>query len=343
MKKNAVMMMLMGVVVGTMLYTRPVCAASASDAMEVAGTAAAATGVAVEAARIGYEGSVISRMIGRAGATAPNGAKGIAFEVLYQDAKNLKESIVSGVKTQFTKSSTAKTVDLVSMSKDGKVVGRYQLKDTPNSISDTIKKVKTGQYNSAQLVCTSETAEAFNAEAAKKGISKVVVDSGISTETTTRIAQKALGNLPSASDLASTAGKAAKAGGVVSGGVALVESTIRGDDFGETVGNVSVKTAEGAASAAVAGTAGEVIAVGVGAAGLTGASAVVVPAAATIAIGGGVMYGLDKANEAFGLEDKIAGVANNTKDIVVEKATAVYERVTTKDAEADEQVAAATE
>ncbi len=266
-----------------------------------------------ESIRIGYEQSIIERMAGRAGAAVENGAKGIVHEIMYTDKLNCSDLLNKGVKTSLTKSSTAPQVDVVTTN-DGKVTARYQLKDTANSIDNTIKQVKSGKYNQAQLIGTTETAEAFNAKAASQGISKVMKSSGISSKTTSRIAEKALNNVPSATRLAKTAAKGAGIGAVIDGAVAAGESIYRGDDFSEATGHIAVGTTTGAVSMGVASVAGEVAAAGLTAAGVTGAATVVLPAAAVVGVGIGAGLAIDKASEQFEVEEKISQAIDNTTE-----------------------------
>lgn len=142
------------------------------------------------AASEAYDASVIARMAGRSGAATQTGAKGIAFEIMASDKKNLFQAFKNELKTIQTKNPTAIQVDLVTISKDGnKVVERLQLKDiqSDSGINSLIKRVKNGDYRQAQLLGTDETAELYNAKAAAEGISKTMKKSGISTKSTQRI------------------------------------------------------------------------------------------------------------------------------------------------------------
>ena len=269
---------------------------------EIAGGAIAA----VEGAKELYEGSVVYRMAGRAGA-AGKGAKGIAFETIYSDMKNFANATKDKV-TGFTKNSTATQVDLVTKDGAGKVVERIQCKDTPSpsGIKDTISKVKSGKYDGAQLVGTKETAEAYAEEAAKNGVKKTMENSGVSTETTKRIANKALGVMPSAKEICNTAANGGAVGAAVDGGIALVESIVNKDDLPDTVGHTGYHAVEGAVTGAGAAVAGEVVAAGVGAAGLGGAAPVVVPAVACAGAATAINYGAKELNKKYDIEGKIS-------------------------------------
>ncbi|MCR5486194.1 MAG: hypothetical protein K6F35_01550 [Lachnospiraceae bacterium] len=264
-----------------------------------------AAAAAAEAIKSGYEESVVQRMIGRAGAKTANGAKGIAHEILYADKLNLKDIFKKGTKTSLTKSSTARQVDVITTN-SGKVAARYQLKDTAGSITKTLKQVKSGKYQQVQMVGTKETARAFNERALAEGVTKTMKDSGISTKTTSRIADKALNPVPGAAEIAGAAGKAAGIGAVVSGAVAAAESAINGDDISEATGHIAVGTASGAISTGVGAAAGGAVAAGLASAGVVGAAPVVVPAVAVVGVSIGTGVVLDKANEKFDIEGKIS-------------------------------------
>ncbi len=279
----------------------------------------ATSAVATVATETGYEGTVISRMAGRAGAKG-TGAKGIAFEVMYSDIKNKANMLKKGVTTRFAKSSIATQSDLVTVDKRGIITERIQCKDTPSlsGVKDTIEKYRNGQYRGAELVGTSESAKAFNEKAAKTGINKVMKDSGISTETTERIATKSKGKIPKANTMVKTVAKTSAIGAAVTGTLSLAESVQRGDSFEDTVGNVTVGATEGAVSAGVATVVGEAAAVGVAAAGVTGTAAVVaLPVGAAIAAGVGTDYVLESANQKYDLEGKIASGVSVVKEKAV--------------------------
>ena len=213
--------------------------------------------VATEAGRQMYEGSIISRMAGRAGAMSPTGGKGIALEVMYTDKKQLGNLFKKGTKTRFTKSSIAPQADLVTTNARGCIIERIQLKDTPKSAAKTLEKVKTGQYRFAELVGTTESVNAYNPLAEKAGVGKKMTDSGISTKTTHRIAEKAQGRLPSPRSVANLAGRAALLGAFVEGGLATIHSVGNGDSIPTAVGNISYSIAKGATGSAGAAIVGD--------------------------------------------------------------------------------------
>ncbi len=312
MMKRKIAMMMALAIVGTSIYAVPV------KAETTATTAAAATNIAVTAAEKGSDQYVINSMHGRAGATSPTGAKGIAFEAKYCMKENIK-NIGKGVKTEYTKNSTAQTVDVVKKTtKDcKKVVERYQCKDTPASAKNVIKQVESGKYNSAQLVGTTESANAYNAEAAKKGITKVMQDSGISTKETQRIAEKALGK-QTIKSAAQSASKAGAIGAVLGGGVALVESISNGDDFADTTGNVAYSSIESYASGAVASLAGDAATTIIVIAGGSSTVTVLIPIA--VAAGAGIITYMvfENVDENYDIRAMIADAADYVKNGTIE-------------------------
>ena len=171
-----------------------------------------------------YEASVKARALMRAGGC--NNLNGHILEIMGADKTNLNPvNWVRGISEKLTSSTTAKTVDSVIM-KGGKVIGRVQYKDTPKGITDTIRRVKSGQYNSATLKGTTETARKFNAAAEKAGIAKRMKDTGISGRTT-----KALGRACGAckqTSLARACAWSARSGGIwggaISGGISAVSN-----------------------------------------------------------------------------------------------------------------------
>ena len=85
--------------------------------------------------------------------------KGVIHEIAIREKRNLTpEALLIGNRTSLTRSSNAKTVDLVT-TRNARVVERLQAKDC---ISDSCARnvhgrVKSGQYRTARLVGTRET------------------------------------------------------------------------------------------------------------------------------------------------------------------------------------------
>ena len=257
-------------------------------------------------AKTAYESSVIARAMQRAG-NNPH-LKGHIHEVLIQDARNVRNLLsMNGASTQLTKSTTAGTVDLVT-TRGGKVIERLQVKDvTSNSgINKLVKQCADGKYRSAKLIGSDETAQMFNKAAEKAGISKRMSSSGVSSKTSTSLAQRAgaagSGTLGSAMAQAARSGGAA--GAVIGAGVEAVRGVVdwsNGDADGlEVAGRVTKAAAKGGVSGAAAGAAATAAGAGAAAAvtalGVTGGAAVVATVGAPLLVAVGVGY---VASEVF--------------------------------------------
>ena len=257
-------------------------------------------------AKTAYESSVIARAMQRAG-NNPH-LKGHIHEVLIQDARNVRNLLsMNGASTQLTKSTTAGTVDLVT-TRGGKVIERLQVKDvTSNSgINKLVRQCADGKYRSAKLIGSDETAQMFNKAAEKAGISKRMSSSGVSSKTSTSLAQRAgaagSGTLGSAMAQAARSGGAA--GAVIGAGVEAVRGVVdwsNGDADGlEVAGRVTKAAAKGGVSGAAAGAAATAAGAGAAAAatalGVTGSAAVVATVGAPLLVAVGVGY---VASEVF--------------------------------------------
>lgn len=259
------------------------------------------------ATKTAYEGTVITRAIGRAGRN-PH-LKGHIHEIMTKDARNLK-NVFNGQHTELTKSTTANVVDLVT-TKCGKVAERLQLKDTlsPSSVNKLVRQVADGKYRTTQLVGTDETTKIANAAFEKAGLSKRMVSSGTSSNTTTSLAQRA--GASGSGTLSSAVGQAAKSGGAIGAAVGAgceaissISDLIDGKrDAVEVVGSVAKAGAKGYATGAAAGAAatagGAVAASGLAAIGagatLTAVSTVAAPIAAAVVVG----YAVSKVFDWF--------------------------------------------
>lgn len=272
-------------------------------------------GLAATAMMESYDHSVASRMHGRAGAATQSGGKGIAFEIMYCDKKNGANILMQDqCLTKMTNSSTATQADLVTM-KGNKVVERIQCKDTP-SISGTrktIDQVKSGKYRSTQLVGTSESAATFNEKASAAGVTKKMEDSGISTKDTTRISNK-YNQVSSLEGMGNIVKSSAKAGGIIGGGIAAVQSLANGDSLSETAGNVTANALKGSGTAAASTAVFELSTAGMA------ALPIPVPAKIAIATVGSALSGtvagevLDSVCEDVG--DEVQRVVEDVTDTV---------------------------
>lgn len=206
-------------------------------------------------AREGYEASVGLRALERAGQN-PN-LHGHVHELMFCDKFNVNPlNFLQGEHMQLTKSATARMKDVVVM-RGNRVVGHAQLKDAADSVQNLIPKINSGKYGKTAIFGTEETAAKLAGRTTQK-----VHSSGISSETTKRIAGKALGKMPTVGQI----GAAARSGGVygaaIGAGIEAVSSAIdvyNGDkEFGDAVidvGGAAIKGGIVGAGSAVAGTA----------------------------------------------------------------------------------------
>lgn len=195
----------------------------------------------------GYDCKVALEALSRAGKCMQ--LKGHIHEILFKDQYNSNiKNILDGKYANLTKSNTAQMKDIIMM-KGGKIIGHAQLKDTISStgISKTIKQIKAGKYNKTSIYGTKETVNKISDKVTQK-----VNSSGISTETTSRIARKALGKMPSMEMLKSSAKSGGITGAVLGAGIETLNSTID-----VCKGRKTVKKA--VADVAVAGAKGGVI------------------------------------------------------------------------------------
>lgn len=231
-----------------------------------------------------YEASVGMRALNRAG-YCPQ-LKGHVNEIMYCDKYNLNPgNILNGRHMDLTKSTTAHMKDVIAKNSAGKVVGHAQLKDTISNagVRKTVQQIKSGHYSKTRVIGTEETAAKVNKVLEKYGVKQRVESSGISSKTTSRIADKTLGKMPTISTLSS----AAKAGGVtgaaVGAGMEAISSIgdwLEGDkSAGEAAADVAVAGVKGGVTGAVSGV------IGSAAAGATGSA---IAAATTTTVGSAV-------------------------------------------------------
>ena len=237
----------------------------------------------------GYEAKVIYEALKRAGKN-PH-IKGHIHEILVRDGINYNPlNILDGKTATLVKNPTAKTVDLV-VKKGGKIVERLQLKDTPNSINSVLRQIKSGHYNSAKIVATEETAKELVKKAGEQGIKKTIKSSGISTKTTTRLAQKAgaKGSGTIIGAVGDAAKSGAKFGGGVSAGIAVaggVVDMINGDkDLADVTADVIIEGTKGAIVGGGAAMATTAIGATAGGAAIIAAAPILAPIGIAIGVG----------------------------------------------------------
>jgi len=192
----------------------------------------------------------------RAGGSNPQ-LKGHVFEMLWRDKRNLDlANRLNGNTAMLTRNPQAHAVDVVEM-QDGKCTSRWQCKDvtSPGGMAKLRAEVRKGHYRSAKLVGTTETARKYNA-GLKPG-DKPMMDSGISSNRTGRIADNMGVNSPAKdvlkgnlADAAACAQNAAGIGAVcgAAGSVARNVGRWNREEIGtaEFVGAVVVDSAKGA-------------------------------------------------------------------------------------------------
>ena len=227
-----------------------------------------------------YEASVGMRALNRAGQNPQ--MKGIVHEIVYCDKYNLNlGNILNGRHMDLTKSTTAHMKDVIAKNSAGKVVGHAQLKDTISNagVRKTVQQINSGHYSKTRVIGTEETAAKVNKVLEKCGVKQRVESSGISSKTTSRIADKTLGKMPTISTVSSAARAGGVTGAAVGAGIEAISSIgdlLEGDkSAGEAAVDVAVAGVKGGVTGAVSG------AIGSAAAGVTG-SAITAATATTV-------------------------------------------------------------
>ena len=231
-----------------------------------------------------YEASVGMRALNRAGQNPQ--MKGVAHEIMCCDKYNLNPgNILNGRHMDLTKSTTAHMKDVIAKNSAGKVVGHAQLKDTISNagVRKTVQQINSGHYSKTRVIGTEETAAKVNKVLEKCGVKQRVESSGISSKTTSRIADKTLGKMPTISTVSSAATAGGVTGAAVGAGMEAISSIgdlLEGDkSAGEAAVDVAVAGVKGGVTGAVSG------AIGSAAAGVTGSA---ITAATTTTVGSAV-------------------------------------------------------
>ena len=146
--------------------------------------------------------------------------KGVIHEMAIREKRNLTAAaLLTGQRTNLTRSANAKTVDLVT-TRNGRVIERLQAKDciSDSCVRKVQDRVARGQYRTSRLVGTQETVDKFKAS----GVSKRVESSGVSSRATTRAADNAGAQVPNRNlllnnglDIVGSAGRAAACGALL--------------------------------------------------------------------------------------------------------------------------------
>ena len=252
-----------------------------------------------------YEASVGMRALNRAGQNPQ--MKGIVQEIMYCDKYNTNMgNILNGHHMDLTKSTTAHMKDVIAKNSAGKVVGHAQLKDTISNagVRKTVQQIKSGHYSKTRVIGTEETAAKVNKVLEKYGVKQRVESSGISSKTTSRIADKTLGKMPTISTVFSAARAGGVTGAAVGAGMEAISSIgdlLEGDkSAGEAAVDVAVAGVKGGVTGAVSG------AIGSAAAGVTGSA---ITAATTATTVGSAVAGTAVGAAAIAAAPVVAAVA----------------------------------
>ena len=251
------------------------------------------------------DGNIISQMIGRSGSRTPTGAKGIAFEV---KLKNQLSKTYKNLNVALNPNSIDNFADIIVTDKSGSIVEFIQCKDTPSSVKNVAKAITDGKYEGSTICVTNETYESLMTELAKSDINIDVINTGISTEETSRIATKFLGKTKFTTIVKSST-KVAGLTAVIASAYTLIESIYHGDDAATTAANTISSGGIGFLSAEAAAIAGELAAAGLGAIGAGSTISVVLPAIAVVTIGIASDYALNKIVDMTDLKTKLAEAA----------------------------------
>ena len=230
-----------------------------------------------------YEASVIARALDRAG-QCPQ-LKGHIHEIMFCDNYNLVNAL-KGNTAHLTKSTTATMKDVIAQNGTGRIAMHGQLKDTisPSGIRKTAQQILDSHYNKTRVYGTEETAREVNKLLATAGkTNQRVQSSGISSNTTSRIASKGLGKMPTMANLGNAAKSGGMAGAVISGGIEAVSSiydVIEGNkEWDDAAIDIAAATAKGGVTGAGSAAAGSLAA---------GAAGTAATAIASTSIGGAI-------------------------------------------------------
>ena len=209
----------------------------------------------------------------------------VAHELMFCDKFNFDPThFLRGEHASLTKSATAQMKDIIMKNAQGRVIGHAQLKDTVSAsgVGKTVRQIIEGHYDKTAVYGTKETAAKVTEALAKTGkVTQKIRSSGISSETTSRIANKALGRMPTTAALGAAARSGGVAGAAFGVGIEAVSSISDVLDGRKSVGDAAVDIAgagvKGGITGAASGAAGSVAA---------GAAGTMISAAAGTSIGG---------------------------------------------------------
>lgn len=199
-------------------------------------------------AKEAYEAHVAIDALNRAG-HCPQ-LKGHVHEIMFCDKFNANPvNVLRGQHAELSASATDTVMDVV-IKKAGEIVGHAQLKDTVSNsgVRKTVSQIQSGKYSQTTVIGTEETVQKIAGK-----VTQNVKSSGISTNTTSRIADKALGKIPSISAIGSAAKSGGIAGAVVGAGIEAVSSAIDIVKGRKNVGDAAVDVAKAGAKGGVVG------------------------------------------------------------------------------------------
>lgn len=190
----------------------------------------------------------------------PCGAKGVVFESLLKDKLNLLHFFDKDFNACINTIQNDSCADIYIKDSVGNIIKSIQCKDTTSKsgISQLIKQVEDGKYSNTTLIGTKECAKLFNKAAADNGLEIRMANSGISTKTTSQVADqvvdarlRSMGNLGLNLDAAAKASlKAGILGAILEAGISTYEAISEDMDLDEAISHITVSTtAEFAASA----------------------------------------------------------------------------------------------
>lgn len=284
--------------------------ASAVDAGNVGAATATVVGAGIEA----YNIHVLLNMVGRAGASFAEQAKGIAFEILECDKFNF-QNMFTDANMSLSESSIDPVADLVE--KKGDEIVRYIQCKVPGKMDSARTMVyNADKYASADIVSTTEGAKLLRVAAKNAGKDLSIIDSGISASTAERIGRLRVGGSTLA-DLTKAAGKTVAVGTAFSATIATVEAIYSDYDFDEAMGHIAVETAEGAIIGGLSGLAAAGTTAALAGAGITTTAAIAAPVVAGGAVAFAGAEALNYVSEKTNAKETVSAWVDNVQEYTV--------------------------
>lgn len=282
-----------------------------------------------------YIANVYMQVHGRAGWSSPDGAKGPVFEVVFKQMENLKDITKRGAKTSLSKSSTDPVADVVKTNAKGEILEQYQLKDgvSNSQVRKVAKQIKSNHYGKTKMVATKELAKECNQVLAKDGIEEAMINSNISTKTTSNIAEEMLQYTKNHkfTTTIKNCGKASGIGVLLGGVIGLAESLQKDDDLYETISNMTTSSADGAITMALYPVVVDGVKVFLTTAGTSAATTAAAPIVVGLVACSATGYVLYKAEEAMDIRTVLTNVLRKTGEIAVKAGKTVQETIRSAD------------